>query len=210
MTFETWLLFTITETVLCLTPGPAVLLVVSIGISRGLFPSVSANLGILVANALYFLLSALGLAAVLLASYEVFFLIKWIGAGYLLYLGICAFRSKTPALAGGGTEDGHARPAIRTFTHGFVLQAANPKSLLFFGALLPQFVDPGQPMGTQIAILGVTSVVIEFSVLVFYGALAGRARRFATRPRFVVWINRVAGSLLIAAAAGMATIRRGA
>lgn len=209
MNFETWLLFTVTETALCLTPGPAVLLVLSVGLSRGAIPSIAANLGILTANTMYFLLSAAGLATILLASYEVFFLIKWIGAAYLLYLGIQAFRSKAPALA--GRPDRAPRQAIsRTFAHGFVLQAANLKSILFFGALLPQFVDPAQPLALQIAILGVTSVAIAFIVLINYGALAGQAQRYTGYPWFARWSNRVAGGLLIGAAAGLATLRRAA
>jgi homoserine/homoserine lactone efflux protein len=80
MTIETWLLFCVTETVLCFTPGPAVLLVLSLSLTTGAGAGVGASLGILAANAFYFLLSATGVGAVLLASYELFFLIKWIGA----------------------------------------------------------------------------------------------------------------------------------
>lgn len=209
MNFETWLLFAITETALCLTPGPAVLLVLSVGLSRGTVPSIAANLGILTANTMYFILSAAGLATVLLASYEVFFLIKWLGAGYLLYLGLSAVFAKAPAMAA-PADAAPRRPVSRTFAHGFVLQAANPKTILFFAALLPQFVDPGRPMALQIAILAVTSVLIEFTVLVGYGTLAGRAQRYAARPWFARWSNRVAGGLLIGAAAGLAGLRRAA
>src|SRR5205085_8411867 len=91
MTLETWVLFTLTEAALCVTPGPAVLLVLSQGLTRGTRASVAANLGILTGNACYFALSATGLGAVLVASYEVFSLIRWLGAAYLVWLGISAF-----------------------------------------------------------------------------------------------------------------------
>jgi len=88
VSLEVWLLFTITETVLCLSPGPAVLLVLSVGLTRGWQPGMQASAGILVANLLYFVLSATSLGALLLASWELFVLIKWLGAAYLIWLGL--------------------------------------------------------------------------------------------------------------------------
>ena len=96
MHLDVWILFVVTETVLCLTPGPAVLFVVSHGLARGGRASLAANAGILTANAVYFALSAFGLGAVLLASHEVFMALKYAGAAYLIYLGIQTMR-------GGGT-----------------------------------------------------------------------------------------------------------
>jgi homoserine/homoserine lactone efflux protein len=91
--------------------------------------------------------------------------------------------------------------------NGFVLQAANPKALLFFTALLPQFIDPTGNVPAQVMVLGVTSVVVEFSVLAAYGTLAGRATALASRPRFATLTNRVAGSL-VTAGVGTAAIRQ--
>jgi homoserine/homoserine lactone efflux protein len=204
MTFETWALFAITETALCFTPGPAVLLVLSQGLTRGTAASVSANLGILAGNACHFALSATGLGAVLLASYELFSAIRWLGAAYLVWLGVSAFVGTSTVLAVGS-----AAPAspLRTFVNGFVLQVANPKALVFFVALLPQFIDPRGSVLAQVAILGVTSVVIEFFVLLAYGALAGRLTAVAARPRFQTLANRVAGTMLVAAGVSVALQR---
>ena len=91
---------------------------------------------------------------------------------------------------------------------GFVLQAANPKALMFFVALLPQFIEPHGSLVGQVAILAVTSVVIEFFVLLAYGAAAGRMTSFATQPRYVRLTNRVAGTMLVGAGVGVAAIRR--
>ena len=99
MKFETWLLFVITEAVLSITPGPAVLYVLSQGIRRGPSKSVWASGGILSANAMYFALSATSLGAIIIASYNLFFLIKWIGAAYLVYLGVQCFLANTSMLA---------------------------------------------------------------------------------------------------------------
>jgi homoserine/homoserine lactone efflux protein len=92
--------------------------------------------------------------------------------------------------------------------HGVVTQGANPKALVFFTALLPQFVNPAEPLAPQIAILAVTSILIEFGVLAIYTALASRASHVAHRPRFANWLNRVGGGLLIGAGAGLAALKR--
>jgi len=206
MLFETWLLFAVTETFLCLTPGPAVLLALSQALARGTVYSVWSSLGILTANAFYFALSATGFGALLLASYEVFFLVKWIGAAYLVYLGVMTFLSRDSGLTVHAA--GAARSGRRAFADGVVLQASNPKAILFFAALLPQFVDPSRAVGYQVAILGITSVVVEFFVLLGYGILAGRAVKLAAKPGFAKTTNRIAGTLLVGAGAGLAAIPR--
>jgi homoserine/homoserine lactone efflux protein len=208
MSIEAWLLFTITETILCLSPGPAVLLVLSVSLTRGWSPGLQASAGILAANTLYFLLSATSLGAILLASWEVFFLIKWVGAAYLIWLGltmVVARGTRAPHTAAHPTPPPTRR---ETFLHGVVTQGANPKALIFFTALLPQFVDPTEPVALQIAILAVTSILIEFGVLAAYTALASRARRFAQRPRFARGLERLGGGLLIGAGAGLAALKR--
>jgi homoserine/homoserine lactone efflux protein len=207
MSWTTWALFAVTEAALCFVPGPAVLLVIAQGLAQGGRASIWANLGILTGNAIYFALSAAGLGAILLASYDVFFAIKWIGAAYLVWLGVTAFFGKSSTLSVKPARD---RPhPLRMLLNGVVLQLANPKAILFFTALLPQFIDPGRPLLPQFVILAVTSVVIEFAVLLGYGVLAGRAATAASRPELTRWINRVSGSLLVAAGVGLAALKRG-
>ena len=203
MSLNSWLFFSGTETLLCLTPGPAVLFVLSYGLARGGRASLWANAGILAGNAFYFGLSAVGLGAVLLASHEVFTIIKYLGAAYLVYLGVRTILGTGLAFQ----VDGVARATTedwRTLTRGFALQAANPKALIFFVALLPQFIDANRAVAPQVLILGVTSVIIEFFVLAAYGYLAARAATIAREPRFVAVTNRVSGSMLVAAGAGIA------
>jgi homoserine/homoserine lactone efflux protein len=208
MSWETWVLFLITETVLCLSPGPAVLLVLSQALTRGARGSMLSSAGILSANTLYFVLSATSLGALLLASYDLFFLVKWIGAAYLIYLGASAFFEKTSVLVVARDAGAGEAGTWELFGNGFVLQAANPKNLLFFAAIVPQFIDMTRPLGLQIAILGVTSVGLEFFILLGYGLLASRATRLATQQKFVAWTNRLAGSMLIGAGLGLAALRK--
>lgn len=208
MSWQVWALFAATETMLCLTPGPAVLLVLSQALSRGAARSIWSSGGILAANGLYFVISATGLGAVIVASHDLFLAVKWLGAGYLVYLGLSAFFGKGGAAAvRPGSAAAPAR-SWRLFVNGFVLQAANPKSLILFAALLPQFIDPAASILLQVALLGVTSILVEFVVLVGYGLIAGQAQRFAARPRFARWTERVAGSLLIGAGVGLAALQR--
>ena len=211
MSLETWLLFCATETLLCFTPGPAVLLVVSLTLSRGGGAGLGASLGILAANAAYFVLSATSLGAVLLASYELFSLVQWLGAAYLVWLGLRmiagAFRRSTAAPDPAGAP----RPSRRlgAFSHGFVTQGANPKSLLFFGAILPQFIDTARPVAFQVAVLGVSSVVIELAVLSLYVAACRHARGWARQPRAAGVLQAAGGALLVVAGARLAAIRQG-
>lgn len=208
MSLSSWLFFSGTEALLCVTPGPAVLFVLSYGLAQGGRASLWANAGILAGNAFYFVLSALGLGAVLLASHEIFMVVKYLGAGYLIYLGVRTIRGAGLAIPAAGVASATTED-WRTLARGFALQAANPKALIFFVALLPQFIDANRAVAPQVLILGVTSVIIEFLVLATYGYLAARAATIARKPRFVTLTNRVSGSMLVAAGAGIALSRDG-
>jgi homoserine/homoserine lactone efflux protein len=201
MSLELWLAFCSTETVLCFTPGPAVLFVTSVAMARGMRAGLAGALGILAGNTLYFALSATGIAAVIVASSRLFSALKWAGAAYLVWLGLRMLLSRSRPLA-----EVAPQPVARSFARGFVVQAANPKSLVFFVALLPQFIDPRAPVGFQILILGTSSVVIELAVLALYAALAARARAVAGE-RWSGALERVGGGFLVAAAARLALIR---
>jgi homoserine/homoserine lactone efflux protein len=161
----------------------------------------SASLGILAGNTFYFLLSATGVAAVIVASNRLFAILKWAGAAYLIAVGLRMLlaRSHEPAAA-------LPQPAGRSFLRGFVVQVANPKALVFFVALLPQFIDPASSVGFQILVLGTSSVLIELVVLTVYVAVTVRARELAG-ARWGGALERVGGGLLIAAGARLALNR---
>jgi threonine/homoserine/homoserine lactone efflux protein len=110
-------------------------------------------------------------------------------------------------------QDGSAAPAVhsprRSFSLGFLTQGANPKALVFFTAILPQFIETNSPIGFQVFVLGVSSVVIELGVLALYSVTSHTARTWANRPRASVWLRRAGGVLLVGAGARLAAIRRG-
>jgi homoserine/homoserine lactone efflux protein len=204
MTAQTWFLFCITELILCLIPGPAVLFVLSTALRRGFSCASTAAGGILASNTFYFALSASGIAAVIVASHAVFDAIKWLGAAYLIWLGVRMVFSR----AAPHTDATGAASEIRdrVFLRAFVVQSSNPKSLIFFVALLPQFISPTLSVPRQILILGITSILIEFAVLSGYAAIASRARNVAG-TRFSQSLERMGGAMLIAAGARLAWIR---
>jgi homoserine/homoserine lactone efflux protein len=198
MTFKTWLLFLVMETALSLSPGPAVFYVVSQGARGALRRSLPAAAGIIGANAVYFTLSATSLGAIIAASAQFFTIAKWAGAAYLIYLGVKALRSagSTHAVDLGvvlPTEKGDRR---RVFLGALTLQLANPKALLFFLALLPQFIDPARAVVPQMLILAATSMLPEFCILLGYGWLAYRALHASAKfgmsrnmNRWLAWIE---------------------
>src|ERR1700733_12244209 len=204
MTFQTWLLFLVMETALSLSPGPAVFYVVSQGIRA--FPrAVPATLGILSANAIYFTLSATSLGALIAASTRFFTIAKWAGAAYLIYLGIGALRSAASSRAVSldqpdpRSAEGHRSGDRRQIYFGaLTLQLSNPKALLFFLALLPQFIDTHLPVVPQMVLLAATSMLPEFCILLAYGWLAYRAAHASVKfgvtsnmNRWLAWIEGV-------------------
>jgi threonine/homoserine/homoserine lactone efflux protein len=174
-------------------------------LTRGTSAGIRATTGVLAANAIYFALSASGLVALHSLSLEAFSIIKWGGAAYLVWLGVTmilrSFRS--PNSPRPLESHGTGRP----FWRGFVTQGANPNLLVYFTAIVPQFIDANHPVAPQVALLACSSFVIEFSVLSAYSGLSGRAGE-AAAPRFQTYLERVGGGLLIGAAAGLARIGR--
>lgn len=202
MAWSTLVLFFVTEVALALTPGPAVLFVLGTALRGGFGPSVGATLGILFANALYFAASAFGLGF-LVARFETLFLaVKWAGAAYLAYLGISALRSE-PKPADAGVAAAPRSNGTRAFGAAVALQLGNPKAILFFTALLPQFVAPqaAWSMPLQIAVLGAIGVAAECFVLLGYGAVAARAAKAAENPALLAKFERASGLCLIGCAA---------
>jgi threonine/homoserine/homoserine lactone efflux protein len=203
MTLETWIAFCVLETVLCFTPGPAVLYVTTTALTRGTRAGLAGALGIVAGNTVDFGLSAFGVAAVILASSRLFTALTWIGAAYLVWVGLKMLLSRA------GPSVAAERPPTRVPTallRGFGVQAANPKALAFFVALLPQFIDPQSAVARQVLILGASSAVIELGVLAFYTWLAVRIGTYAG-ARWATLVNRVAGGCLLAAGARLALTR---
>jgi homoserine/homoserine lactone efflux protein len=216
MTFKTWLLFLAMETALSLSPGPAVFYTVSQGVRGALRRTLPAAAGILTANGIYFALSATSLGALIAASARFFTVAKWIGAGYLIYLGLKALRSANSmhSVALDGDPKDKERDRRGVYFGALTLQLANPKALLFFLALLPQFIDPAMSVVPQMLILAATSMVPEFCILTGYGWLAHRAvhatARFGVTGNMNRLLARIEGIGLLGCATLVLKFNRGA
>ena len=153
----------------------------------------------------------LGLGALLATSATLFTALKWIGAAYLVYLGIKLWRA--PVSSGAGDEAVAEAPKerpLRIFLHTYIVTALNPKSIIFFVAFLPQFLDTSRPIFAQMVIFEVTFLVLATLNAALYGVLASMARTSIRKPGVQRAVNRVGGSLMIGAGALAAGWRRAA
>jgi homoserine/homoserine lactone efflux protein len=205
MPLEAWLLYVATCFAATLTPGPAVLMTMSVGLRGGALAATWTGTGVCAANAIWITLSVAGLSAVMLASATLFLVLKWAGALYLIYVGLRLILKRGAGHATVGAGTASARGA---FARGFAVQMTNPKAMIFFGALVPQFVTPGEPLLVRGLILAVTLIVIEQLVLAGYGTLAAQGSRLAGRERWTLITEKTSGALMVGAGLGLATIKR--
>src|SRR5262245_60825514 len=159
MTIETWLAFSAASAILLVIPGPTTLLVISYALGRGMRGALPVAAGVALGDFTAMTLSMLGVGALLAASATLFTLLKWVGAAYLIWLGIQLWR------AGGALnaepKSGEA-PALRMLAHAWLVTALNPKSITFFVAFLPQFIDRGADFWSQMLIFEATFVGLAF------------------------------------------------
>lgn len=208
MTIETWTLYVATVLALMSTPGPSQLLMLSNSVTHGFQRSLSTAAGDLSANVLQMLAAGLGLAAVIAASGAALIVIKWAGVAYLIWLGIRMIRRASP---GDPLKDGSTNPvSLRgLWLQGFITSAANPKAVVFFAALFPQFIQPESALWPQLLILSATYIVMDGVFLASYGYGAGWvSRRF--RGSAKAWVERIGGGFMIGAAVllGLKSISR--
>ncbi len=170
MSIETWLFYVTTIVVMMSTPGPSHLLMLSNSISSGFPRSAATAAGDLLANALQMLAAGLGLAAVLASAAFALTAIKWLGVLYLIAYGLTKIRAARQA---GSALESTAPASLKAlFAQGFVTSAVNPKAVVFFAALFPQFIQPAQPLWPQLAVLGSTFIAIDGLFLLGYGVTA--------------------------------------
>ncbi|MEP2102530.1 MAG: LysE family translocator [Parasphingorhabdus sp.] len=198
-----YLIFFFTTAVVIFVPGPAAIAIAAQGAGNGHKRATFGVLGVASANAVYFLLSAMGIASLLIASPLIFNAIKWVGVAYLVYLGLSAIFSKS-----GGIQfpTGKLQSAASLFGKGFLVEFANPKALLYFAAILPQFLDASRPIVVQMLIMGLTTVILDFISYALYAYAGDRLTSGRVKEWIVRLINRIAGGALLLAGARMATV----
>jgi threonine/homoserine/homoserine lactone efflux protein len=192
MTLSTYLLYVAAVALLIVTPGPTMLMCMTNSLNHGPRRAMTSVAGAVTAVLCVMALSAMGLGALLATSETAFTVAKVVGAAYLVWLGIKTFRSNTVLKL----DEEAARPSGRSFyLQGFLVGASNPKAVLFFAAFFPQFLNPAAPIVPQFALLALTFMAFEFTVLTLCALGVARLIPLLKSSGPVCWINRICGGL---------------
>ena len=206
MELSVWITYLVATIILCVSPGPGVFSSISAGLHHGFRLGLWNGVGMQAASLIVVLLVCGGLGALLLASETLFTVVKWAGVAYLVYLGIVTWRA--PARGFEEERDDHESTARGVFMRGFWVNITNPKGIIFFAAVLPQFIDVARPQLPQYAILAATTFAVDLAVMMGYTALASRVLRVMRDESRLRWINRTLGGAFIAAGLALASFRR--
>jgi len=192
LTLHGFLLFVGAELIFSLTPGPTVMLISAYGFKGGFRDALAAIAGTQTGNTLWYVICVTGLGALVTASPMVFHAIRLLGAAYLMFLGLSALWKSWRAAA----EEQGPRLMGKPYIQATLTQMGNPKAILFFGALVPQFLDTGAPLLRQYVIMYAVTFTGEAIILTGYGALAAIGGR-TTGLRHAVWRERISGVVLL-------------
>ncbi|WP_042696394.1 LysE family translocator [Azospirillum sp. B506] len=210
MSADLWLAFAAASAIMLMIPGPTVLIVVSYALGHGRKSAMATVAGVALGDFTAMTASMLGLGVLLSTSAALFTGLKWAGAAYLVYLGLKLWRAPVrgaEAVADGSAGEQAGEQAVRPWRmmlHTYAVTALNPKSIVFFVAFLPQFLDSGRPLAGQMVVMEATFLVLATLNAAGYALLASAARRAVRTPSVQRAVNRVGGSLLMGA--GLLTV----
>ncbi|MBO6508100.1 MAG: LysE family translocator [Roseibium sp.] len=205
MTLELYSAYVVATLIVLAIPGPTIMLVVSYALTQGRRSAFASVMGVGLGDATAASASLLGLGAILAASATAFTVLKWVGAAYLVWLGIKMWRSRPTALGAHQVAD---IPARKIFWHAYVVTTLNPKGIIFFMAFLPHFIAPQAPVAPQLLLLGSTFVVLGILNAAVYAIAAAAIGNKLRNPSLMRLVNKVGGGFLISAAAMTATLQR--
>ena len=205
MSIDVWISFIAASMVLCFTPGPTVCLVMGQALEHGKKSVVPLITGTLSGDVIAMSFSFLGMGALLATSATLFNILKWLGAAYLIYLGIKAFRSKV------SITENHPKKIQKgsVYLNALFVTALNPKGIMFFIAFFPLFINPNAPVTPQMLILALSFLVISTLSVSFYATFSGVLRNKVSSVKFQNGFNKVSGCMLVGAGAFTATIKKG-
>jgi len=196
-----WLAFVAAAFVILIIPGPTILLVIGQSLGGGARNSLPLVAGVALGDLTAMTLSLAGMGALLAASATAFTAVKWVGAAYLVWLGLKMWRAPVTA------EAAPPLPAGRALREAWLVTALNPKGIVFFVAFVPQFIDPASPFAAQAAILVATFVTMAAANALVYAMLASRLSGAVRRPDLRRLLNRVGGGVLMGAGLAIALRR---
>ncbi len=205
VSLDLWFAFMAAASIMILIPGPTTMMVLGHTMAGGPRNGALSLIGVTLGDICAITLSMLGFSALLAASAEAFTAMKWIGAVYLVYLGIKLWRAPPMTLTPTDMAKSSAREAI---LQTFLVTLLNPKGILFFAAFLPQFIDPARPLWPQVAVLTVTMNVLAAGIQGCWIVMMGQARNRIASPRVLKNMNRAGGAMLIGAGMLTTTLKR--
>ena len=202
MNLELFSAFLVITVILFLTPGPIVTLVITTGARSGSRAALLTVAGATAGNAVLVGCIAFGLSWIIKSSAEIFDYLRWVGAAYLVWLGIQAWRHAGAASA---METPHGRVYFR---RGLLVALSNPKTIAFFTAFLPQFIDPRLPAGFQLAVMCAVAIPLAGLSDAAWAIAAGAGRTFFLRRASAKWLARVSGLALMGGGLWLSLVRR--
>lgn len=191
--------FMVLTTLVSMAPGPNVMFIMSQAALRGHRAGMMAGFGIQVANVIYFALTSVGLGVLIATSPLAFFILKWVGAGYLAFLGIMSlirsFQQHAPV------EAGQPAPVIAVgrgaFVDGLMIGFGNPKTVIWFTILLPQFINTNRDVFSQTLAIGIVGTAIDIGIQLMYTYIGGAMQRLLSQPHIRQWFERGVGVVFI-------------
>ncbi|RDJ11175.1 LysE family translocator [Rhizobium grahamii] len=208
MSLEAWFAFAAASAIMLAIPGPTILLVVSYALGHGRKTALATVTGVALGDFTAMTASLFGLGAVLAASATLFTVLKWIGGAYLIWLGIKLWRAPVISEPMADNDNLPEKKSLKVFLHAYVVTALNPKSIVFFVAFVPQFLNPSRPFFGQMLIMEATFLVLATINASTYALAANAARGLIRKASVQRAVNRTGGTLLIAAGAVTAGYRR--
>lgn len=207
MDLSLWMTFVTATVLLLIIPGPTVVLVLTYALTQGKRVALASAGGVALGDFIAMTTSLIGLGALVMASSALFIALKWVGAAYLVWMGIGMIRSAGSARAI-QIENAPHLSAGQVFRNAAVVTALNPKGIVFFIAFVPQFIRPDAALVPQFAILIATFVGLAAVNVLIYALLADRLRATIRHPAVLGWMTRAGGGVLIAMGVLTATLRR--
>lgn len=204
MDMHVWLAYVVTAIVFSLAPGSGTVNSISNGLSYGTRRSLAAIAGLQIGLTIHIMLVGAGIGALVAQSAFAFSVIKWVGAAYLVWLGIQKWRDHSSLAA---TEATQHLSSMSLMRKAVLINLTNPKSIVFLVALFPQFLDPAKDQLTQLLVLGVTTVTIDAFVMLGYTSLAAQMGRFIRSDKIMSRINKVFGSMFMGCGALLAAAK---
>ncbi|MFO1415155.1 MAG: LysE family transporter [Burkholderiales bacterium] len=210
MPLETWLAFVVAAFLISVSPGAGVISCLGAGMRFGFARGVWNVFGLIAGLMFVMVVAAVGLGALLAASTLAFTVLKWAGAAYLVWLGIQQWRAPVAPVDADAAGAALGSTRRELVVRGFLVNATNPKGLIFMLAVLPQFIDPARPQFVQYLVCGATLCMSDLIVMSAYTAFAAKALRLLRKPAHVRAVNRTFGGVLVAMGALLASFKRAA